>query len=141
MAHYAFIDENNIVTQVIVGIDEDDTAQLPDGFANWESYLESLEQHSGTCVRTSYNTYENTHLLGGTPFRGNYAGLGMIYDATNDVFYWPQPYPSWTLDNSTWTWQPPTPYPELTEEQKSAEEVTSYEWNEETTSWVLRTPE
>tara|TARA_Y100000389_G_C17146723_1_gene357611 strand:+ start:161 stop:586 length:426 start_codon:yes stop_codon:yes gene_type:complete len=141
MAHYAFIDDNSVVTQVIVGIDEDNTEDLPEGFATWEAYYESLEQHSGTCIRTSYNTFEGTHLSGGTPFRGNYAGLGMKYDTENDVFYWQQPYSSWTLNTTTWIWEPPVPYPALTEEQQSADEVTSYEWNEETTNWVLRTPE
>ena len=136
MAHYAFIDENSTVIQVIVGSEE--TTDAPNGFDTWEAYYESLEHHTGTCLRTSYNTYEGTHLLGGTAFRGNYAGLGMKYDSGNDVFYWEQPYASWTLDTSTWTWEPPVAYPTLTAEQLSADEVTSYEWNEETTSWVLR---
>jgi hypothetical protein len=139
MAHYAFIDENNIVTQVIVGANENETP--PTGFDTWESYYESLDWHSGTCLRTSYNTFQNTHLDGGTPYRGNYAGFGMIYDSVNDVFYEQQPYASWTLDTNTWTWQPPIQMPELTEEQKNAEEVTSYYWDEETSNWVQRTPE
>jgi hypothetical protein len=139
MAHYAFIDENNIVTQVIVGANEEETP--PTGFETWESYYESLDWHSGTCLRTSYNTFQGQHLTDGTPFRGNYAGEGMIYDSVNDVFYKQQPYASWTLDTSTWTWQPPIQMPELTEEQKSAEEVTSYYWDEETQNWVQRTPE
>lgn len=138
MAHYAFIDENNIVTQVIVGNEEN--TDPPEGFDTWESYYESLDWHTGTCIRTSYNTYQNTHLNGGTAFRGNYAGIGYKYDSVNDVFYEQQPYPSWTLDTSTWTWQPPTPYPTLTQEQLESDEVTSYEWNESSLSWQLRSP-
>ena len=139
MAHYAFINDENIVVQVIVGNNEDTTP--PEGFDTWEAYYESLEWHTGTCLRTSYNTYQNSHILGGTPFRGNYASVDMIYDATNDVFYEQQPYASWTLDSSTWTWQPPVPYPTLTQEQLDADDVTSYYWDEETTNWIQRTPE
>ena len=119
MAHYAFLDENNIVTSVIVGNEEG-------GDTDWEEYYGTL--HSQTCKRTSYNTIANTHAEGGTPFRGNYAGIGDIYDTTNDVFYIPQPYPSWTISEETnWVWTPPVPYPD--DEQE-------YNWNEETTSWV-----
>ena len=61
---------------------------------------------------TSYNTHGGVHTLGGTPFRKNYAGLGYIYDPVRDAFYTEQPYASWTLDESTCYWQPPTPMPE-----------------------------
>lgn len=141
MAHYAFIDDNNIVTEVITGIDENDLSGLPDGFSNWEEYYQSHDWHSGTCIRTSYNTFEGEHLLGGTAFRGNYAGVGMKYDEDNDVFYEQQPYPSWTLNETTWKWEPPTAYPTLTEEELTGDDVVSYKWDEDTTSWVLRTPD
>ena len=78
MAHYAFLDENNVVVQVIVGRDEDD---LVEGVASWEDYYG--ERHGQTCKRTSYNTAGNQHLLGGVPFRGNYAGIG--YTTTRAV--------------------------------------------------------
>jgi len=105
MAHYAFLDENNIVTEVIVGRDETD---LPDSISSWEEYYGAFRGQ--VCKRTSYNTqyvyeYEyddsnppkvvkativgSIHTEGGTPFRGTYAGIGYIYDAVNDVFVAP----------------------------------------------------
>ena len=108
MAHYAFI-KDNIVTEVITGKDETETA--PDGFADWEEYYLTKRPGQDSCKRTSYNTFGNEHRLGGTAFRGNYAGIGMIYDSSNDVFYEPEPYPSWTLDNSDWLWKAPLDYP------------------------------
>jgi hypothetical protein len=76
-------------------------------------------------VQTSYNTHGNQHPEG-RPLRGNFAGIGYTYDATNDVFYAPKPYPSWILNNTTWTWEAPTPMP--TDDKR-------YTWNEATTSW------
>jgi len=108
MAHYAFLDENNIVTEVITGIDEDVTEGLPEGFADWEAWYADFRGQ--TCKRTSYNTVANTHTDSGTPFRGNYAGIGDTYDVANDVFYSPQPYDSWTL-NSNWVWEAPLAHP------------------------------
>jgi len=86
MAHYAFIDENNIVVEVIVGRDEND---LPDDVLSWESYYG--EFRGMTCLRTSYNTYLDVngvsqHREGGTPFRGTFAGIGYTYDPDADVF-------------------------------------------------------
>jgi len=130
MAHYAFLNEENIVTEVITGIDEDNTDTLPEGFASWEAWYADFRGQ--TCKRTSYNTFENSHLLGGTPFRGNYAGIGMTYDTDNDVFYLPQPYGSWTL-SSNWPWEAPIAYPT---------DGLYYYWDEDayqadnTTGWV-----
>ena len=76
-----------------------------DNSVYWEGYY-------GGCKRTSYNTQGGVHTLGGTPFRKNYAGVGYIYDPVRDAFYSQQPYASWTLDESTCYWQPPTPRPE-----------------------------
>jgi hypothetical protein len=106
MAHYAFINEQNIVTEVIVGIDETDTSTLPEGFASWEDWYENFRGQ--TCKRTSYNTYGNEHKSEGTAFRGNYAGKGFIYDTDNDVFYEPEPVvegKTFTLNESTWLWE------------------------------------
>ena len=102
MAHYAFLDENNIVQAVYVGVDENDLSELPEGVSSWEEHYTNTQ--GMTCKRTSYNTVGNTHTDGGTPFRGNYAGIGFTYDTDNDVFYGPQPYGSWTL-NSDWVSQ------------------------------------
>jgi hypothetical protein len=119
MAHYAFITDG-VVTEVIVGKDEG-----TDG-VDWEEYYGNFKGQ--TCKRTSYNTFGNEHLLGGTPFRGNYAGIGYTYDDVNDVFYPAQPYPSWTLNQTTWQWTPPVEKPN---------DATITEWNEETQSWDL----
>ena len=119
MAHYAFLDENNIVTEVIVGKDEGDGT-------DWE--VEYGNFRGQTCKRTSYNTSGNAHSDSGTPFRGNYAGIGYTYDETNDVFYAPKPYNSWVLDETKWLWKAPVDYPS---------DGKDYTWNEETTSWDL----
>ena len=132
MAHYAFI-KDNLVTEVIPGKDETETA--PDGFANWEEYYLTKRPDQDACKRTSYNTNANEHLDGGTAFRGNYAGIGYTYDSSNDVFISPQTYPGWVLNETSWTWEAPTPMPELTEEQIAAN--LHYAWNEETQSWDL----
>jgi len=90
-----------------------------DNSAYWEGFY-------GGCKRTSYNTQGGVHKLGGTPFRKNYAGVGYIYDPVRDAFYTEQPYASWTLDESTCYWQPPTPRPEGRD----------WYWKEDTTEWV-----
>lgn len=128
MAHYAFLDENNKVIEVIVGKDEDDIETLPDGFSDWEQYYLTKRPNASDCKRTSYNTLNNAHKLDGTAFRGNYAGIGYSYDETNDVFIAPQPFDSWTLNTSTWSWEAPTSYPDDGE---------FYTWNESTESWDL----
>ncbi len=120
MAHYAFINSNNIVTQVIVGRDEDDLAE---GVTSWEDYYG--ERMGQTCLRTSYNTIGDEHTGGGTPFRGNYAGIGFKYDEDNDVFVPPQPYASWTL-NASYLWEAPVAYPE---------DGDVYVWNENRQEW------
>ena len=99
MAHYAFLNGDGIVTQVIVGRDEND---LPNGITSWEAYYGN--RHGQICRRTSYNTRANQHLLGGIPFRGNYAGIGYRYDDNLDAFIPPQPYPSWVLNEATCLW-------------------------------------
>ena len=111
MAHYAFLDNNNIVTEVIAGKDE---SELIDGLTPEEWYGNFRGQ---TCVRTSYNAAVNG-------FRKHYASIGFTYDATADVFIAPQPFPSWTLDSNN-DWQAPTPKPEG-----------SFTWDEETLAWV-----
>jgi hypothetical protein len=133
MAHYAFI-KDNIVTEVITGKDETETA--PDGFADWEEYYLTKRPGQDACKRTSYNTMGNEHSLGGTPFRGNYAGIGHTYDSSNDVFYEQPLYASWVL-NSNWQWEAPIPYPDDGDGDKG------YVWNEEayqadnSTGWDL----
>lgn len=96
MAHYAFIDEQNIVVEVIVGRDEGD------GGVDWESHY--AEVRGLPCKRTSYNTQAGVHLLGGTPFRRNYAGIGYTYREDLDAFIPPCPGEGWTLDEATGAW-------------------------------------
>jgi len=108
MAHYAFLDENNVVTEVITGIDE---TELIEGLDTETWYGNFRGQ---VCKRTSYNSN----------IRKRYAGIGYTYDLVADVFIAPQPYPSWSLDEN-FDWQPPTPMP--------TEGLWS--WNEETLSW------
>jgi len=118
MAHYAFLDENNIVTEVIVGKDEGE-----DGI-DWEQWYGDFRGQ--VCKRTSYNTMAGVHRNGGTPFRKNYAGIGYIYHLDIDAFVPPQPYASWTLNENA-QWQPPTPMPTGNG---------MYSWDEATLAWV-----
>ena len=111
MAHYAFLDANNVVTEVIVGIDE---TELIEGLHPEVWYGNFRGQ---VCKRTSYNATTNG-------YRKQYAGIGYTYDDVRDEFVQPQPYPSWTLDENN-DWQPPTPKPSE-----------DYEWSEEDLEWV-----
>ena len=121
MAHYAFLDDNNVVTEVIVGRDEDDVV---DGITDWEAYYGELR--SQRCVRTSYNTHGGVHEVGGTPFRKNYAGIDFTYDESRDAFIPPQPFPSWVLNEDTCFWDAPVPYPD---------DGLMYDWDEDSQSW------
>jgi hypothetical protein len=117
MAHYAFLDENNTVVQVIVGKDE--------GNMDWEQFYSM--QMGMACKRTSFNTMGGVHQLGGTPFRKNYAGIGFTYDAQRDAFIPPKPFASWILDEDTCLWEAPTPAPV---------DDKMYQWDEESQQWV-----
>lgn len=117
MAHYAFLDENYIVTEVIVGNDETNL--------DWEKHYGDLRGQ--LCKRTSYNTIGGVHTTGGTPFRKNYAGIGFTYDETRDAFISPKPYASWTLNETTCRWEAPVAHPNDGE---------LYSWDEENTSWL-----
>lgn len=120
MAHYAFLDQNNIVTEVIVGKDEGE-----DGI-DWEAYYS--EFRGQVCKRTSYNTHGGQH-LSGTPFRKNYAGIGFTYDADRDAFIPPKPYASWLLNEETCLWQAPVPRPD---------DAQFYVWDEAALAWQQR---
>ena len=110
MAHYAFLDNNNIVTEVITGVDE---TELIEGLDTETWYGNFRGQ---VCKRTSYNGN----------IRKNYAGIGYTYDAGLDAFISPKPFGSWTLDESTCRWKAPTPYPT---------DGLSYSWNETNVAW------
>jgi hypothetical protein len=119
MAHYAFLDENNIVTEVIVGKDEGEEG------VDWEVHYGAFRGQP--CKRTSYNTIGGVHSGGGTPLRKNYAGIGYTYDAGRDAFIPPKPFASWQLNEDTCLWNAPVPYPDDGE---------LYTWDEDTTSWL-----
>jgi hypothetical protein len=100
MAHYAFVNENNIVVEVIVGRDED---EVVGSVSDWESHYSEIRGQK--CLRTSYNTIAGKHVYGGTPFRGNYAGIGYFYDEQLDAFIPPKPeIGEYVLDTSTYLW-------------------------------------
>jgi len=117
MSHFAQINENNVVTQVIVI--EQDVINI--GAFGAPSLW----------IQTSYNTYGGVHRLSGTPLRKNYAGIGYTYDAGRNAFISPRPFPSWTLEEATCLWIPPVLYPQ---------DNGPYKWNETTQAWEQFTP-
>lgn len=121
MGHYAFLDENNVVTEVITGRDEDETV---DGITDWEAHYGAFRGQ--VCKRTSYNTIGGVHSNGGTPFRKNYAGIGYTYDEGRDAFIAPKPFESWMLDEESCTWKAPIDYPT---------DGLMYKWAEEDLNW------
>ena len=112
MAHYAFLDDNNIVTEVITGRNETETVN---GISDWEQYYGNLR--NTTCKRTSYNNN----------IRKNFAGIGFTYDEERDAFIAPKPFESWTLNETSCRWQAPKPYPT---------DNKMYRWNETTQEWT-----
>ena len=118
MSHFAKVLDGKVV-QVIVA--------EPDFFDTF------VDTSPGQWLQTSYNTRGGVHYGqdgqpdGSIALRGNYAGIGYTYDAANDVFYAPQPYPSWVLNKTTWVWEPPVPYPT---------DGKVYNWDEATKNWV-----
>jgi hypothetical protein len=113
MAHYALLDEHNVVTNVIVGRNED---EVVDGVSNWEEYYSKMTGQK--CVRTSYNRNIRKH----------FAGVGMIYDEERDAFIVSQPYLSWTFNEEACSWEPPTTAPN---------DGTLYVWDEEGLNWIV----
>jgi len=119
MGHFAKVVDGK-VTQVIV--------------AEPEFFDTFVDSSPGTWLQTSYNTRGNVHYGadgqpdGGVALRGNYAGIGYTYDQANDVFIYPQPYLSWILNETNWTWEAPVAYPK---------DGKDYVWDEDTKSWVL----
>ena len=126
MAHFAEIDENNIVLRVNVVNNEVITDG--DGVEQEQLGIDFLtDLLSGTWKQTSYNTKGGVHKLDGTPFRKNYAGYGYIYDEVRDAFISPKPFSSWILNETTCIWQAPVAHPD---------DGKDYFWNEDITNWV-----
>jgi hypothetical protein len=116
MSHFAKLDENNIVVFVTVGRDEDNGKEA------------ELTARTGDVYKqTSYNTIGGVHLLGGTPFRKNYAGIGYTYDEQRDAFIPPQPFASWVLNEDSCIWYAPVPMPT---------DGKFYAWDEATQTWI-----
>jgi hypothetical protein len=111
MSHFAKVLDGKVV-QVIV--------------AEPEFFNAFVDTSPGEWIQTSYNTHANQHPEG-KPLRGNYAGIGYTYDRTNDVFYAPQPFPSWILNDTSWTWEAPLSCPN---------DGKRYTWDEPTQSWI-----
>lgn len=118
MAHFAQIDDNNVVTQVLVVSDQDE--------ADGQNFLANTLGLGGTWIQTSYNTSAGVHSSGGTPLRKNYAGIGFTYDSQKDAFIPPKPYSSWILDEDKCIWNAPVAYPN---------DGKLYTWNEDNQSW------
>lgn len=117
MAHYAILDDDNKVVDVVVGKNEGELSANGE-LIDWELYYKGK--------RTSYNTRGGEHLTGGQPFRKNYAGVGFVYDAQRDAFVPPKPFNSWVLNEQTCLWESPVAYP-----QDGKTRV----WNELNLSW------
>jgi hypothetical protein len=121
MAHYALLDENNIVTAVFTGVDENITQTDLDGTLvggsseAWETFYGNF--YTQICKRTSYNNN----------YRKNYAGIGYTFDEQRDAFISPKPYPSWILNEDSCVWEAPVPYPD---------ETKPYKWDEDNQEWV-----
>jgi len=130
MAHFAKLGTGNIIERVeVVSNDVATTEQAGVDFLN------NLYKTRDVWKQTSYNTVGGVHLLGGTPFRKNYAGVGYKYDQTRDAFIPPKPFNSWTLNETTCLWDPPVARPELTQEQ--IDNNNYYTWNETNQTWDL----
>ena len=130
MAYFAKI-ENNIVIDVNCIVNE--VIKDSNGVEQEQLGINFLRtfynEPNAIWKKTSYNTVGGVHLLGGTPFRKNYAGIGFTYDSQRDAFIPPKPYNSWILNEQTCTWEAPVAYP--TDGQR-------YSWNEETLNWTLQ---
>lgn len=129
MAHYAFLDENNVVVDVIVGRDEN---EIVDGITDWEAYYGQLR--GLRCLRTSYTSrggkkvhHETNDVISNKHFRFNFAGTGYTYDDELDAFIPPKPFYSWVLDKTTCTWKSPIAEPK---------DGKAYAWNENLIKWV-----
>jgi|TARA_R100000306_G_C4350045_1_gene129640 hypothetical protein len=142
MAHFAKISEDNVVLQVVV-IADANTVNESD--VETESVGQAyLEQHcnwpANRWIKTSYNTSMNQHKLSGTAFRGNYAAIGMTWDSSNNIFWPPKPFTSWTKNTTTAQWESPAgAEPSLNTEQQNQNAAQThlweYTWNESTKEW------
>jgi hypothetical protein len=142
MAHFAKLGSNSKVIQVLT-LNNGDMLNA-DGVEDESVGQQYLERHNNwpaqMWIQTSYNTSGGTHKAGGTPLRGNYAGIGYTWDEDNNIFYPKKPYASWVLNTTTASWHSPIgdAPDDLTDEEKAA--FTHYVWNEGTGAWDKTTP-
>jgi hypothetical protein len=141
MAHFAKIGLNSKVISVL-RLNNSDMLNA-DGVEDESVGQQYLQHHNNwpaqMWIQTSYNTFGGTHKLGGTPLRGNYAGIGMIWDEDNNIFYSKKPYASWVLNTTTAQWESPIgDASALTAEQIATNSY--HDWNEDTQSWDLKNP-
>lgn len=139
MAHYAFLNSDNIVVEIITGKNEDEAT--PSGFSSWEDYY-ATKRDGLTCKRTSFNTYDDVYIDPLTmeagsdqakKFRGNFASLNAIYKPEQDIFTPGKPYPSWVYDDSIGNlgqWVAPVVKPDFEDDE-------NYIWNEGDVAWDL----
>ena len=143
MAHFAKLGSNSKVLQVLT-LNNGDMLNA-DGVEDESVGQQYLERHNNWAaqmwIQTSYNTVRGSHSLGGTPLRGNYAGIGYTWDEDNNIFYGKSPYASWVLNTTDAQWHSPIgDAPALTAEQEAdTENIYSYDWNEDGQSWDLVT--
>ena len=144
MAHFAKLGSNGKVIQVLTM--DNDKMLNADGVEDENVGQQWLETHNNwpaqMWIQTSYNTSNNTHSGGGTPLRGNYAGIGYTWDEDDQIFWPKKPHASWVKNNSEARWQSPIgDAPALTAEQESQNTADThkwyYAWNETNTTWDL----
>ena len=131
MAHFAKLDEDNVVIRVHRVSNEIATTE-----ALGVKFSQQLHNTNTVFKQTSYNTKGGVHLLGGTPFRKNFATIGGKYDEDKDAFIPPKPYPSWTLNETTCRYDPPVAMPNTTTEVDGVQVRDIYKWDESVTNWV-----
>lgn len=118
MSHFAKVKDGRVINVIVAEQEFIDT------------FVDNIP---GEWIQTSYNTRAGIHYGpngepdGGVALRGNFAGIGFVYNKNHDVFYTPSPFPSWTMDTTTWTWTPPVPHP--TDDK-------FYSWDEQQKTWV-----
>ena len=136
MAHFAKINDDNEVLTVLA-VDNSDFNTEAEG----QAYLETHNNWpADKWIQCSYNTRANVHLLGGTPFRANYPGIGDKWDSTNLIFHKTQPYASWTLNTTTGLWEAPIPMPNTTYTDSTGTVLSDfYAWNEDNQEWIKNT--
>jgi hypothetical protein len=144
MASFAKLNSDNVVIKVesVANAVLQDANGVEQESLGVEFLRNLYKEPNGNWKQTSYNTIGGVHKLGGTPFRQNFAGIGMIYYEANDVFITPKPFNSWTLNTNTYTWEAPVAYPETYNQGlMDIDDITPkkdlYNWNEQTLSWDL----